>query len=423
MLKKMKWIVVPALVCAGATSAAATTALKIHTAKLSPNKQGGPPTQIWVQFETPVALTDCQIEYPSKDAAKCPQSTAPWDVVVYDEVGAATPIPVTSSSDPIGHLQANGLVLLALQSPLPARFSRIDLMFTKGNQPHFSIDASPAPATKWIAAAKTKDDSNVYLSGIFAPAAGTSPTYTVDSKANYILRSFAKGAYTVSATGDVNTDKKKTADPDSFHWAIPVQHVETFNVTEQWSAIGMELDKKANAINLVSAPSVTRAVGYVFARPDGKNPGTSTVAASVGLELSGGLEFGSNLKNDYAVANKTIGGQGGFLRGVPSANCYLIIPRVLRLSKISVTSSYTARIPTRNEVFLETRHRATPFPELASNTRHYIQNTLNFMLTDYVGIQIKHQYGSLPPAFSFVQNSGSIGLVFALKETRVPQSP
>lgn len=51
------------------------------------------------------------------------------------------------------------------------------------------------------------------------------------------------------------------------------------------------------------------------------------------------------------------------------------------------------------------------------------KNTLNFMITEYVGIQIKHQYGSLPPAFNFVQNSGSIGLVFGLKETRVPSSP
>jgi hypothetical protein len=235
------------------------------------------------------------------------------------------------------------------------------------------------------------------------------------------LRSFELGAYTISVTGDINTDKKKNADPDSFHWAIPIQHVTRSNITEQFPTLGMELDKKGNAINLVSGPSVTGAIGHTFVRGDPKNPGAKTVTASIGLELSGGLEFGSNLKNDFAVANKTIGGQGWFLRGVPSATCYLIVPKVLRLSKISITSSYTARIPTTDEVFIETRHRANPVPELSSNTRNFVQNTINFMLTDYFGIQIKHQYGSLPPAFNLVQNSGSIGLIFALKETRVPQ--
>jgi len=183
----------------------------------------------------------------------------------------------------------------------------------------------------------------------------------------------------------------------------------------------MELDKKGNAINVVSAPSITYGLGHAFVTLDAKNPGAKKVSASVGLDLSGGFEFGSNLKNDYAVANKTIGGQGWFLRGVPSATAYLIIPKVLRLNKISVTSSYVARIPTTDEVFIETRQTKNPIPELSDKTRNYVQNAVNFMITDYFGIQIKHQYGSLPPAFNLVQNSGSIGLVFALKETRIPQ--
>jgi hypothetical protein len=417
LAKTMKGILVAILLWSCPVDATAA-GLRIHTAK-----QGSTPSQIWVQFDTPVALTDCDVEYPSKNCQNGPLPAPPWDVVVYDALGAPTTIRVTSSSDPIGNLPSTGFVLLNLESSVPANYSRIDVTFTKNNLPHFSIERSAAPATTWISASKTKDDSSVYISGTFAPAEGTSPSYTIDSKASYTVHSFARGRYTVSVTGDINTDKKKTADADSFHWAIPIQHVTKFNITEQLSSIGMELDKKGNAINLVSAPRVTGALGHNFIRPDRKTPGVKTVAASIGLELSGGLEFGSNLKNDFAVANRTIGGQGWFLRGVPSASCYLIIPKILRLNKISLTSSYIARIPTTNEVFIETRHTASPLPELSSNTRHYIQNTLNFMFTDYFGIQIKHQYGSLPPAFSFVQNSGSIGLVFAFKETRVPQSP
>ena len=398
--------------------------LKIHTAKLATDT-----SQIWVQFETPAGLSDCDVEYATKAPKKTPLpclvtlTAAPWDVVVYDKIGAASTVRVLSSSDLIGNLPANGLVRLDLEKAVAVDFSRIDVTFTntKGNLPHFSVEKGTPPATQWVSSAKTKDDSNVYLSGTFAPAGGSSPSYTIDSKGSYILHSFENGAYRVSATGDVNTDQKNTADPDSFHWAIPAQYVSKSNFTAQLPTLGMELDKDGNAINLVSAPSITRAFGHAFISPDAKNPGTKKVTASIGLELTAGLEFGANLKNDFAVANKTLGGQGWFFRGVPAASIYLIVPRVWRLNRISITSSYTARIPTTNEVFIETRNTATPMPELSSNTRNFVQNAVNFMLTEYVGIQIKHQYGALPPAFNFVQNSGSIGLVFSLKEIRVPQ--
>lgn len=109
------------------------------------------------------------------------------------------------------------------------------------------------------------------------------------------------------------------------------------------------------------------------------------------------------------------------LRGVPAANVYLIVPNIWKLNKISLTTSYTPRIPTTDEVFIETRNVSKPRPELTDKARNYVQSTLNFMLTEYLGIQIKYQYGSLPPAFNFVQSSGSTGLVLGFKETRVPQ--
>ncbi len=416
LTNRLKW-----LTCLTASfwvsGVSAATPPKIHTAKLAPDT-----AHIWVQFETPTSLTDCDVTYPTASKCAAPLSGGPWSVVMYDKSGAAHSIGM-NSSHVISNLASDGLVQLDLAQAVGADFSRIDITFTKGNLPYFSIPKGTPPTTKWVSPAKTKDDSNVYISGTFAPASGSSPTYTIDSKASYILHSFANGAYTISATGDVNTDKKKTADPDSYHWAIPVQYVSTANFTAQFPSIGMELDKKGNAINVVSAPNITRGFGHVFTTKDVKNPGTDKVTASVGLELTGGIEFGSNIRNDYAVANKTVGGQGWFMRGVPAASTYLIIPNIFRLNRISLTSSYTARIPTTDEVFIETRHTTKPIPELTSKTRNFVQNTLNFMITEYVGIQIKHQYGSLPPAFNFVQNSGSIGLVFGLKETRAPSSP
>jgi hypothetical protein len=389
--------------------------LKLHTAK-----PGGVPTQVYVQFETPVALSDCDVEFPSRKTG-CTSVAPPWEVVIYDAGGTPIQNTVVAAVDPIGHFPANGLVTLTLQDPIIAGYSRVDITFSKGNAPHISIENSATPTKKVFSAAKTKDDSSVYVSGTFSPAVGTSPSYTIDSKGQYGLLSFGKNrTSTLSATGDINTDNKKTADPDSFHWATPVQHVSERPYTEQWSLIGMELNKKGNAINIVSSPSVTGSIGHAFFYQDRKHGGVEAVAASIGLDLTAGIEFGTNVRNQYAITNKSLAGEGWFFRGAPAAIAYLIIPQVLHLSRISLTSSYVARIPTTHELFLETRHTKTPLPELTSKTRHYVQNTLSFMFTDYFGIQVKHQYGSLPPAFNFVQNSGSVGLVFAFKQTRVP---
>lgn len=401
------------LICCSVLWAAEPT---LHTVR-----RGSSPNQIFVQFETPNALSDCDVEFPRN--ATCPgpnPTTAPWSVVIYNNAGNPTVASVSTVRDALGNIRANGVVTVTLNTPIPSDFSRVDVTFTKGKAPHAALIRN-TPATKhWISASKTKDDSDVYISGTFSPAQGTSPSYTIDSKGKYVLTSFGhNGSSTLSATGDISTDNKKTADPDSFHWSLPLQHVWVQNSSVQWGLIGMELDKKANAMNLVSAPSATWAVVKDFFVRDAQS-GLPRLSASVGMDFSGGLEFGDNFRNDFAVVNKTNKGEGWFLRGVPSTSAYLIIPQVLHLSKISLTSSYTARIPTRDELFLETRNKKTPVPLLTSQTRHYIENSLQFMFTDYVGIQIKHKYGSLPPAFSFVDNSGSIGLVIAFKETRIP---
>jgi hypothetical protein len=394
---------------------------KIHIANFSADRK-----QIYVQFETPTALTDCDVEF-ATNRPNCPASVkAPWSVILIPSTGGAVNVPVISVKDEVGHFQSNGLVTLSLLEAVakdPA--AQVDVTFTKGDAPHFLIAASAQPARTWISPGKTKDDSDVYISGIVSPAVGAGPTYTIDSKAKYTVYSFGKsGASTLSVSGDIKTDNRKTADPDSFHWGLPYQHVSAHGPIENWSLLGMELDKKANAINLVSAPGITQVFGHTFSKADPKHPNVPLVRASVGMSLTAGLEFGDNLRNDYAVVNKSSRGEGAFLRGVPGAAVYLVVPQILHLNKISLSSSYTARIPTTDELFLETRHTQTPIPLLTSKTRHYLEDNLQFMVTEYAGFQIKHQYGSLPPAFNFVDHKVSVGLVFAFKETRVPaQSP
>lgn len=380
---------------------------KLHAASGDPKNL----TQIFAQFDTPVPkLKDCDVEFPSS----CNAKSAPWIVMVYLPSGIVFRDRVTDAKV-TRPFSTRGNVTLTLEHPTTG-FIRVDVSYIKVHT-SASFDAKADPKTKSvIAACEKKDDCDVYISGAVSSAVGASPNYLIDSKATYQLLSFHNGGSTLSLTGDVSTANQPTADPDSFHWAIPYQRVDQFAI-ENWSVIGMEFDKTGNAINLVSAPGVTHnLISHRFLRKSAGQVSDATIRASIGFDISGGLEFGDNLRNQFAVTNKSGRGEGFFLRGVPSASVYLVILKTLGLDKLSLSSSYTARIPTTDELFLETLHQKTPVPILTSKTRHYLEDNLQFMITKYFGINIQHKYGSLPPAFSFVDHTVSVGLVLGFKQ-------
>jgi hypothetical protein len=396
---------------------------KLHTARIGKVRK-----QIYVQFVTPVALTDCDVQFnvPPLDLktgmkrSKCQATDVQWTVEIYDASGNPVRVAVDSAVDYLGNFPANGLVTLTLITAVPDSATRVDVTLNKQNKPHISIDPKGPAGKTIIAPAKTKDDATVYLSGTFSAAVGSTPEYATDSKVNQPLKYFGKNQSSlISAAAMVQTDSKGSADPDGFYWSIPIQHIFERPFSVQWSVVGMELDKRDNAVNFVSAPSITWSLDRAFFRADKKHR-VQVVAASVGLDLTAGVEFGTNLRDEFVAANKPGQTEGAFFRGVPSATAYLIIPQIFHLNKITLSSSYTARIPTTDELFLETRNTKTPIPMLTSQTRNWIQNSLQFNFTEYIGIQIKHQYGSIPPAFSFVQNSGSVGLVLSFKQTNTP---
>jgi hypothetical protein len=250
---------------------------------------------------------------------------------------------------------------------------------------------------------------------------GAAPSYSIDSTLKYTLRQWGENA--VFAAGQVKTDNRPTADPDSFSWTVGYRWTLPPSSLFEWDFAGMQMDKKANAMNFYSAPKFVWNAQHLFKGTEKtKKTGEKYLAPSVlvGIDLTAGMEFGDNFRDDFAITNNR--GLGGFARAVPGAAAYVIVPHVLHLKKITLSSSYIARIPTSDELFLETRHHtAKPVPMLTSNTRHYLQDDLQFMFTDYVGFEIKEQYGSLPPAFSFVDNRVAIGLVLQLKQGKVAQ--
>jgi hypothetical protein len=395
--------------------------LKIHGIwPVSSTKSPSSIDRLYVVFETPVDTAAADVRFHCGFASDT-KSINPWHVMLYDKSGTPTSLDheIVKACADEKLFTTRGSVTLELAQPLP-EYSRVDVTFGGANIPYASLVRGVTPKSPVVEAAKTRNDADVYVSGTVTPSVGAGPSYNIDSTLKYTLRQWGENA--LFAAGQVKTDNRPTADPDSFSWNVGYRRTGLRGSMFEWDFAGMQMDKKANALNFYSAPKFVWNVQRLFKGMEKtKKTGQTYLTPNVlvGLDLTLGMEFGDNFRDDFTVTNNK--GLGGFARGVPGAAAYVVVPHVLHFKKITLASTYTARIPTADELFLETRHTSKPVPMLTSNTRHYLQDDLQFMFSDYVGFEIKQQYGSLPPAFSFVDNRVSIGLVLQLKQDKVPQ--
>lgn len=259
------------------------------------------------------------------------------------------------------------------------------------------------------------DSPDYSLSFTVAPAVGSSPLYSIDGSINHAIAGLNPSlAFIASA----KSDSSKKADPDSFTWALKFLDFprKRAGLGGGSNFAGMEFDKTGNVMNEVSQAELLWA--YRQVGPKRKNQRFPFY--SWALNLGAGLEVGDNFKNEFTIANQPgHRGTGLILRGVPRAKFILVFPTSNPKHAVNFTSSYTVRLPARDELFLETRlHTTDPVPLLGTNPRHYVENNLTFNVTSFFAFKVQHSYGSLPPAFSFTDNKGSIGIVFQAKQPR-----
>jgi hypothetical protein len=239
----------------------------------------------------------------------------------------------------------------------------------------------------------------------------------------------------LSVQGQISADSDELGDPDSASARLTllsgVSHPDTVShylglatrgYRKKWDVFGVELDKDTNVVNLFSAPSLTAALNHGFFRNlSGAQAGSpQKLVANVSLVLHAGVEAGWNTRNEVSVSNGGPKGTGGMFRGAPEATLTFSVPAGLTLNRVVFISDYTARILARDELFQETRHVSTPVPELRAGTRHYINNSINFMFNDYAGINLAYEYGSLPPTFKFLNHRVTLGVLLQLKQDRTP---
>jgi len=137
--------------------------------------------------------------------------------------------------------------------------------------------------------------------------------------------------------------------------------------------------------------------------------GESTFAA---FEFMGGFEGGHNYRHKLNEH-----GLGNLWRWKFGANAYFVALNPPIFKRIDFSTEYKVRLLNSAEPFTETINDKE-ITTLKKGSRHYVESSLDFMFSKALGITLKYQYGSLPPAFKFVDHSVSMGLTFKLKQAR-----
>jgi hypothetical protein len=245
-----------------------------------------------------------------------------------------------------------------------------------------------------------------------SPANGSDTTFSVDAFARYGLARTGGGSeWELSAL--YKADDRPKADPDTAQIAVSLSRVgDRFNA--HWDAVRYELERTGDVQNLLTAARVIRPLSRILSRPlDPKVPsGGDVLLGSLGLDLALGIEGGLNLDTmlPEGAASR------GILRLVPAATFYVVWLTPPVVERVLLSAAYQVRLPATDEIFLETRVPGDD-PEAQANrrARHWVEVEADIMVSDYAGISASYEYGSLPPAFSFVDHKGTLGLVIKFK--------
>src|SRR5208337_1424633 len=268
-------------------------------------------------------------------------------------------------------------------------------------------------------AAADKAHSDIYLSGLYSPAINSAAQYTIDGKMQLVTQ-IPDSAVRLGGIATVSTDKRPSADPDSYfvsglmQW-IPVNqrflHKIAEGVLVDWYFTGLEFDRKTSNRTILTAPQFEVPL-RIYPAPNHKGP----LSLGVGMIPYLGFEAGSNLSNGLST-----NGSGGVFRGLAGSSFDASIsPNLSFLSKISLSATYAVRIPALPEVFtpttLNNKGQTVDVPVLSTQARHHVTDELDFTFSKPFALTIKHEYGEVPPVFRVVDHKVSIGLTIMFQQ-------
>lgn len=280
---------------------------------------------------------------------------------------------------------------------------KITIIYRQANFPSVVLAAPQKKgAAKAFTAAKGKSDADIYFSGTATAARGSGPLYSIEAKARYLFSLRRYGA--IGAGGTFVSDEGSDVDPDSITVAGSYEKVFVFapanGVIVRSDFLGGEFDKKKSTKNLTTGLEATLVL------PSAQFGETNFA----GIDFLGGFEGGKNYKS---VPDPD--GIGGFWRWKGGANAYLVALRPPFFNRITFDTEYRLRLPRQAEPFTE-KIEGEKVTTLTKKPRHYVGSDLNLLFSPAYGLSLKYRYGSLPPAFSFVNHKVSLGFTLQVKQ-------
>lgn len=282
--------------------------------------------------------------------------------------------------------------------------NRYVVRFNQPNFPEFTLGApKKLGASKAFTAAKGESDADIYFSGTATGTKGSKPAYDYTVKLGYLFAPCVRCGsigpkVTVKAAGESNIDPdsiKATATYEKIFVLAPVT-----GIILRSDFIGTEFDTANRTRNLATG------LDSIFVIP------TYTVGQNnfFTIDFLTGFEGGHNYRHKLSET-----GLGNYWRWKFGSKANFILLNPLGLKRINISSEYTVRLLRSFEPFTETID-GEEVTSLRKKPRHYVGTDVDFMFSDALGVTLKYKFGSLPPAFNFVNHSVSIGLTFQLKQ-------
>lgn len=340
--------------------------------------------------------------FPDEVAARNPDN---WLVIAVGAVGDRKTVhPQSVEPDAL-----NKLVVLRLNEnlntggPLDRSAHRIIIVYQQQNLPTVTLgQPKKRAAQKIFTAAKGQKDADIYFRGAATGQRGSGPLYSIEAKAGYLQSLRRKGA--IGGRMTFVSDEGSDIDPDSITATGSYQKVFVINsplgIILNSDFFGGEFDKEGETRNLTTELDATLVL-------PSKRFGEQTFAT---MDFMAGFEGGHNYEHPLNPD-----GLGGFWRPKVGVNAYLVALQPKGFNRINLSASYLLRLPRSAEPFTE-KIDGEKITSLTKRPRHYVSIDNQFMFSPALGLTLSYRYGSLPPAFNFIDHKVSAGFVIQFKQ-------
>jgi hypothetical protein len=331
---------------------------------------------------------------------------------------------VARSSGPCPAGDAVVTLALLMPQPAPTDLRAIEVVY-RGSLGPMSKTFKMDEAIKSILAGAKKDDADIAFAGSIVRSGGTSK-YNIDSFAGYMHR-LGNSQY-LGAYGQAKSKDAQNTDPQAFQIFAVWRHVlgsgefkGPFQGAIANALAGVEFSKKGNQRNYVFSPRLVLPFRLTTGTLGLISPGFTTPNGTlqVGVEV---VKPRESTVNDLSVRYRGLIGST-FVAGA----------RVQKpaLYGVAFKALYEVRVLSDEEAFLDPRHAAVdpatgkkgdaPL-EAGRQPRHHAEASFSYLFAEFAGVEVKYEYGSVPPAFALSDHTLTLNVALTLKQTSYARS-